>query len=193
MNAIKINVVASTTREAITKRVRGTINTMFSESLCFQIALACATREPESVLGFILPHAFSKSAIQNKSELKLTLSEWKQIFGYDKSPAVSSKAVAVCESKEFVDQSTLIENAFRLTLLEQEQSSMWKKPWHRLVLYIALHVEFADEAITNCLGSIIKQDQRRIEDLVNRIDDVGMETLSLANSLEAVSDAIVCC
>ena len=193
MNAIKINVGASTTREAITKRVRGTINSMFSESLCFQVALACATREPESVLGFILPHSFSKSAIHKKSELKLTLSEWKQIFHYDKSPTVSKKAVVVCESREFVEQSNLIENAFKLTLHEQEQSSMWKKPWHRLVLYIALHVEFSDEAITSCLGSIIKQDQRRIEDLVNKIDDVGMDTLSLANSLEAVSDVIICC
>jgi len=193
MASFQIDTGLKKPRVSIIKRVRENINSTLSDSMCIQIAIACAMRDCESVLGFILSHTLSKNAIRQKDSLKMTLDEWDAFFGSKTLQSANGGLSALCCRNDLVAEHTRVNNAFKLTLQEHEQSEMWKKPWNKSTLYIATHLEFFDEAISSCIGVIIKQDQRRIEDLVNDIDDQGIETLAVVNSLEALCNIAVSC
>ena len=106
----------------IIKRVRENINSMLSDSMCMQISIACAMRDCESVLGFILSHTLSKNAIQQKDTLKITPKEWDALFGCSTSQSADGALSSLCCREDLIYEHTRVVNAFRLTLQEQEQS-----------------------------------------------------------------------
>lgn len=179
--------------QTITQRVRNHVNSTLSDSKCLQLAIAAAMRDHETVSGFLLPHHLAKQVDHCKHDMGLRPAEWNQIFGANVSPIKDAGMGEFVASSCFQEQPDKLENALKLTLQEHEQSLMWKKPWHRLVLYIAMHVEYSDDAIFNSLGTVIKADQRRIEDYINEIDDSGVETLAFSRAIELVSNAILGC
>jgi hypothetical protein len=57
------------------------------------------------------------------------------------------------------------------------------------LVYIALHLDYSDDAIYSCLDSVIKADQRRIEDYITEIDDQGIEIVLFCQSIKLICDA----
>lgn len=175
----------------IISRVRTHVNSTLTNEMCLQIAIASSMRESESTIGFLTSHQMSKLVNSNRQALKLSDAEWSTLFGSHISPNDDTKFNSLVSNAGFTDQTKKIENALRLTILEHDQSAAWKKSWCKAVLYIAMHLENSDAALLSSLGTIIKADQRRIEDLVTEIDDKGVETLVFVKSIEAVSRVIL--
>jgi hypothetical protein len=159
-----------------------------------QIAIASAMRDDnslEDVIGVLLSHHMHKTAIQHKNEIKMTLSEWNQLFSFSVSPVQKQGFGEFVASSAFQVEVDKMNAALKLTLQETEQSALWKKPWHQLVVFVGMHMDYVDEALLSSLGTIIKADKRKIEELVNNIDDTGVETLLFTTSIELISN--VCC
>jgi hypothetical protein len=147
-------------------------------------------RESEDVIGFMISYLQLKLFNEHRDYIRLTLEEWKNLFGNHVSPARDGGLTQFVTSQAFELEKTNIESAMKLTILENDQSSMWKKPWHQVIVYLVLHMEFYEEAIVSSFGIVMKADQRRIEDLVNRLDEDGVESLVFYKGLELVTNTI---
>lgn len=184
------SISSSNVVSAICDRVRERINTSFTNPQCLQIAVIASMRESEDVIGFMISYLQLKLFNEHRDYIRLTLEEWKNLFGNHVSPARDGGLTQFVTSQAFELEKTNIESAMKLTILENDQSSMWKKPWHQVIVYLVLHMEFYEEAIVSSFGIVMKADQRRIEDLVNRLDEDGVESLVFYKGLELVTNTI---
>ena len=178
---------------AVVQRVKLHISTTLTDSQCVQLALASSIRNRQSmedVVGVLVPHFLLKRVIENKDLIKLTPVEWKSIFHSTVSPVRDVEIGRFASLEAFQAQSSKLDEAFKITLQEHDQSIMWKKPWHKTIVYIAAHMEYAEEALNSSLGTIIRADQRRIDELLNSIDDAGTETLVFTGAIEVVSNLL---
>lgn len=179
---------------SIVQRVRSALGSTLTDSQSMQIAIASAMRDDNSlkdVIGVLLSHHMHKTAIQHKDAIKMTLNEWNQLFSFSVSPVQKQGLGEFVASSAFQVEIDKMNTALKLTLQETEQSTLWKKPWHQLVVFVAMHMDYVDEALLSSLGTIIKADKRKIEELINNIDDTGVETLLFTSSIELLSN--VCC
>ena len=78
-----------------------------------------------------------------------------------------------------------------MTIAENEQAAAYARAWTRGLCFLALHFEHSDHAIQACLGTIVRADTRRLEDLRCEIDDVGPNVMLVSRLILAVSDAIL--
>jgi len=193
LSMIKLKVSDSSAVQTIVRRIKETISSTLTDSTCIQVAISCAMRDPEHVVGFILPHTLAKRTLEMRECVQLTQTEWNQLFHCATCPVIDLGASSLSASDVFLSQTREMEAAFNLTLKESDQSEMWKRPWHRIVVYVALHLDYSDEAVLSSIGTIIKADQRRIDDFVSNIDDVGVETLAFVKSIEVISSTIIRC
>ena len=171
----------------IINRVRSHINTSLSSEQCIQLAIASSMRDRNPVVGFMMPHNIVMLVESNCDLIKLNESEWKILFGYHISPINDFGMSGFVSNQLFVHELKHVEKSIELTIMEHEPAALWKKPWHQLVVYVALHLEFAESAISESLGTIIKSDRRKIEELVNEIDDDEIQTILLVETLELIS------
>ena len=188
MNIASIS--SSNVISSICARVKERINTSFTNSQCLQIAIIAAMRESEDVIGFMVSYLQLKLFDEHRDYIRLTLDEWKSLFGNHVSPARDGGLTGFVASKSFDIEKTSVESAMRLTIMENDQSVMWKKPWHQVIGYLVLHMEFYEEALVSSFGIVMKADQRRIDDLVNRLDEDGVESLVFYRGLELVTNII---
>ena len=68
-----------------------------------------------------------------------------------------------------------ITGAIRCTAAESEQGARYERPWTKALCYVAVHLEDADAALTSALGTLVRADARRMEELREQLDDDGME------------------
>lgn len=172
-------------------RVRERINTSFTNAQCLQIAVIASMREYENVIGFMLSYLQIRLFNEHRESIKLTLLEWRCLFGNHVSPVRDGGLNHFVAGEGFEFERQSVESAIRLTILEQDQSVMWKKPWHQVVVFIALHLDFYEEAFVSSFGIVMKADQRRIDDLVNHMDEHGVESLVFYRGLELVTTILV--
>ena len=178
--------MSSNTIKNICQRVRSVTRSTTTDSDCLQISIASSMRDAEAVIGLMVSHHMSKLILKNQDTLKITHTEWQQLFEMSISPIQDNGMASFVDTPSFKSHAAKIEDALRLTFQEDEQSRLWKKPWHKLVVYISMHLDFADDALLKSVGTIIKADQRKIEDYMNNIDDNGVETMTFVKSLQFV-------
>jgi len=176
---------------ALRDRVAANVASRLNDREAVQVALASAMRDPEEVLGFMLPHYLARMAVQAREKLKLQPTEWNSLFGHGSTATRDGGISAVVQSKEFVPQLQKVSNAIRTTIGEREQAVVWDRSWTKVLCYIAMHLEAADEALIGIMGTIIKADNRRIEELHCSIDDDGPEVMLVARCIVALSECIV--
>lgn len=178
----------TTTVKNICQRVRSVTTSTMTNSDCLQISITSSMRDAEAVVGLMVSHHMSKLILKDQETLKITPTEWQQLFDMSISPLQDNGMSSFVDTPSFKIQANKMEHALKLTLQENEQSKLWKKSWHKLIVYISMHLDFADDALLKSVGTIIKADQRKIEDYMNDIDDNGVETMTFAKSLQLVCD-----
>ena len=173
------------------QRVRGHVNSTLTESRCVQICIASSMRDPGPIVGFLLSHTMRRIVDEHAEEICLKEDEWAILFSSSVSPVMDGGMLEFSKSQVFLNETAALENALKLTILEHDQQQMWAKPWHRLVAYIAIHMDYGENAILSSLGTIIKADKRKLEDLMNDIDDDEVETLVFVRAIELVSAVLL--
>ena len=173
----------------VLKRVREGVSSSLSRSECLQISISCSARDCESVIGFLLSHQMAKRALSMQDTLKLTSEEWDILFSCSAYQRGGQELNSFVNLEPFQKIVKRIQEVARLTLQEKDQASYWRRSWTKLLVYIALHLDYSDDAIYSCLDSVIKADQRRIEDYITEIDDQGIEIVLFCQSIKLICDA----
>lgn len=174
-------------RDRVNKHVSGRLN----DREALQIAIAASLRDPEDVVGFLLPSQAAKMAHNAIERFKVTAVEWTALFG-NGTQAVRDGGIAnVVGSTEFAPQLKRLQNALKMTIAEKDQLAVWERSWSKVLLYVAMHLEVADEALLGILGTVIKADNRRIEELHQTIDDDGPEVMLISKCIVALAECVV--
>lgn len=166
------------------------VATRLSEREAVQLALASSMRDPDEVIGFLMPHYLAKLAVQQREQLKLSTTEWNALFGVGAYAIKDGGVASIVGSPEFAPQLSKLSNALKTTILEKEQSVVWDRAWSKLLCYIAMHLDVAEDALVGVLGTVIKADNRRIEEFFSSIDDDGPEVMLVARCVVALSECI---
>ena len=175
----------------IRARVCQHVAARLTEYQAVQIAIAAAMRDSDDVIGFLLPSHLAKTANKAKENFKLSEEEWVGLFGCHTQPARDGGVGAIVTSKEFLPQVTRLQNVLKQTVAEKDQASLWEKSWCKVACYVAMHLELPDELITGTLGTVIKADARRIEEMYNEIDDDGPEVMLISQCIIALSQSLL--
>ena len=161
------------------------------DRMALQVVTACAMREPNELIGFLLPQHQAKRVMTYKTELALTTAEWTAIFGKEAPPLREGSVSTVVKSEDFRFALTRMSAALRCTVGEAEQSRAYARGWTQALCYIGMHLEDPDSAMEASLGTIVRADARRLEDLRAQIDDDGIDTMLMVKMLLGASEGVV--
>ena len=161
------------------------------DRVALQVVLACAMRDPEELIGFLLPQHQAKRVLTHKVELAMTAAEWTDIFGKEAPPLREGSVSTIVKSDDFRAELKRMSAALRCTVGEAEQSKAYTRAWTQALCYIGLHFEDPDSAMQASLGTIVRADARRLEDLRAQIDEDGIDTMLMVKMLLGASEGVV--
>jgi len=176
---------------AVRERVNSTVAGRLNDREAIQVALAAALRDPEDVIGFLLPGHLARLANNSRDKFKMDHLEWNALFGNGAQAVRDGGMARIVASAEFEPQLARLSNTLKMTIGEKDQAVVWARTWSKVLCYVAMHLDVADEALLGVLGTIIKADNRRIEELHNSIDDDEAEVLLISKCIVALSECIV--
>lgn len=112
------------------------------------------------------------------------------MFGRRLPPLRDGGVTTVVQSSEFQPEIDAIGEALKCTVAEQEQRAQYARAWTRALCYVGVHLSESDRALESALGSLVRADGRRVEELRERLDDEGLDTMLMTKVLQALSDSI---
>ena len=170
--------------ETITERVSNVANRVVSQQLALQIAVCCALRNPEEALTFVTNRATCGKMIDHANELRISIYEYNQLFGFKTLTAHASDQCVQLISRECVREVTdVIESSLKYALEEQLQSDNWRKPLCRLASVLAREVDETSEALRVVVGAFGESDARRLSDAREHMEEevgANLEAVNLA-------------
>jgi len=175
----------------IRQRVASSVAHRLDDKSALQLALACAMRDPEEVVGFLFPALVAKQVLKAPKSFALCHDEWMTLFGGNATPIRDGGLTQIVQSREFAPGAASMTTALRCTVAEQQQARIWARPWSQALCYLALHLESPDAMVESVLGTVVKADSRRIEELHCAIDDDGYETLLMSKVIIALSECVL--
>lgn len=185
---------SSAARQACVHQIRARVNEHVADWLMdaasVQVALAASVRGGEELLEFVLKPNVAKIAVQKASQLALSQEEWDVLFGFKAVPSKTSHLEKIQRDQTFGQSVVRIQNALRCTVGESGQGAMWQRTWTKAACTLALHTESHEDWISSSLGNVVRADLRRLEDLRCTMEDDGMETMMLAEVVQALADCV---
>ena len=175
---------------AIRGRVVSHIGSWLGDKECIQVALCCATRDSGHLLEFLFNRDVEKAAKKATSNLAVTAQEFEALFGSKARATREGSLAHVVADADFNATSQCLESALRCTLHEAIQGGLWSKPWTRVSTYYAMHLESHEDAIVSTLGSVIRADTRRLDDLRAELDEAGIDAMLMSRVIVALSETV---
>ena len=172
-------------------RVAKAVGARLDDKLSLQLALACAMREPDDLVQFIAPRHVAAAVLKHRAAVAVTPEEWSIVFGHDAPPLRDGGITAVVQSGEFQPEIARIGESMKCTVAETEQGVRYARAWTRALCYVAVHFEEADDALASAVGTLVRADARRMEELRETLDEEGVETILMTKMLKALSESVV--
>ena len=185
--------------EEVQSRVFRVIGHALSGPEALQLAMVCSMRDPEDVLGFLFTTYTRRVAAANTAALALTPDEWRVIFATAAAPtsaAVAATTVttssrdepidALVKQSDFISSVSRLTHALRCTLAEAEPGKIYAHSRSRALCYAAVHLHAPDALLRDVLGTLVRGDERRLEELQCAVDDEGAEIMLLSNLIVAL-------
>lgn len=182
------------TLSAVRERVVRVLGVQHSESRALQLSLVCAMRQSDDVIGFLFDDRLVRSLTQAKrAGCALTAEEWNILFVPPLSAMTAAGNAAIaCETDapDFAKAERQLTRALTCTLAEAEPRRRFALRWTRATCHLATHLSNATARLHACLGSMIRGDIRRLDDLHITLDDNGPEIMMTSRVAVAVCDAL---
>tara|TARA_B110000858_G_scaffold102713_1_gene117787 strand:+ start:49 stop:615 length:567 start_codon:yes stop_codon:yes gene_type:complete len=175
----------------IRQRVASVVPQRLDDKNVLQLALVCGMRENEAVVGMLFPPLVERTAARQKDALAITSLEWQILFGTGTVPLKDGGLTKLVLSEEFQKPTHRLEAAMRNTIAESIPSAMWQKAWARALCYVGMHMYDPDTSIESVLGTLVKADSRRMEELTAEVDDEGCDTMLMSKIVSALSESIL--
>jgi len=171
-------------------RVQKHVGSWFKDHECVQIALCASLREPEEAMAFLFKKEVALASILRKRELSMSIHEWDALFGALSVATNHTSIEQISNDDEFKTMLGRMEAALRCTVEEKELKSTWARGWTKAACVVAMHTDNHEDLVSSSLGSVVRADSRRLEELRNEIDDDEKETMMVSSVVVALSEAI---
>lgn len=148
-------------------------------------------READDIVQFIAPRHVATSVLKCVSEVAMTPEEWDGVFGQQLLPLRDGGVTTVVLSSEFRPEIEAISQAIRCTVSEAEQGERYNRVWTRALCYVGVHLAESDHALASALGNLVRADARRVEELREKLDEEGVDTILMTKVLKALSDSVM--
>lgn len=176
-------------------RVALHIGTRVDDESALQLALACAMRDREDLVGFLFPKNVTATALAKSAEIAITPAEWEGIFGRQSVALRDAGVAGLVASTDFAASQARMGDALRCTISERDQGAQYQRAWTRALVHVGLHFEDSDAMIEATLGSIVRADARRLEELRELLDDDAhygrSDTMLMGQIVIAVAKSVV--
>ena len=185
----------SRARTQIISQIRERTATVISHRLddrnLLQLAIVAAMREPDDTLGMLFPPLVIKSATPSAKIISITADEWADLFGVAAAPLRDGGLAAVVGSAEFAPSLAALTSTMRCTINEAQQKTLWERQWTRALCFVAVHLLDPEARLTSVMGTLVKADERRIEEMTNEIDDDdGGDAMLMAKVVIALAESL---
>lgn len=174
----------------IRQRVGNALGSWLSDEESLLVSIASGIRQAPELLDYLLNPTLAKRAKQNVKATTMTAEEWVYLFGPEARPTRTQKLDRAVSQKAFEANTEKLRAALRCTVEEAVQKAVWARTWTKASCFVALHVHEPEVVLGSCLNSIVRADLRRIEDLRADIDDAGIQTMMLAEVMEALAQSV---
>jgi hypothetical protein len=172
--------------QKIRKRIYSTSFIKDVDLMTMSILAVC--NEAEEALEFVCSRSTYRELKSQIDDLSLRSEEWSALFS---DRCVSSGCVDVVSSEGFRAISKRIEEGMPCTLMESDQSRRWGHPLIRVAVYVALHSKRdVEERVSAAIGSVVRTDVRKLEDLRSSFENEGSNLIMLTKSAVAASRAL---
>jgi hypothetical protein len=158
-----------------------------------RVVLASGMRSSQETLEFVHTRSIAAQLVQISDKLAITEAELPLFFGSlpQTHNSTLSDALTNNNTAHFKVHTTRIEEALTCTLEEQLPSARWASIGVKCLAVLAVNMVAADEALLSCLGSVIRHDSRRVDDMKAQIEDAGVDIFTLVAVITWLSTAVV--
>lgn len=175
---------------SIRQRVGEALGSWLSDEESLLVSIASGTRQAPELLDYLLNPTLAKRAKNNVKATAMTAEEWVHLYGPEARPTRTQKLDSAVSQKAFEASTEKLCTALRCTVEEATQKAVWARTWTKASCFVALHVHEPEVMLEACLNSIVRADLRRLEDLRADIDDEGVQTMMLAEIMEALAQSV---
>jgi len=176
-------------------RVTQHIGSRVDDEVALQLAIACAMRDREDLVGFLCSKNVAATALKKSGEIAITPAEWEGLFGRQSAPPKDGGVGQLVASDDFAQAQAHLSDALRCTIAEREQGAQYKRAWTRALCHIGIHFEESDAPLEATLGSLVRADARRLEELREQLDDDAhygrADTMLMGQLVIAVAKSVV--
>ena len=89
----------------IRERVARAVGLRLDDKACVQMALACAMRDPEDIVGFLFAKHVVPKALGARTDLAITPAEWHVMFGRETVPLRDGGVTELVKSHNFTREA----------------------------------------------------------------------------------------
>ena len=175
---------------SIRARIGARIGTWVKDPECVQMAIACAMRDSSEMLDFLFSASVAKEAQKDTNGLMLTIGEWSALFGSQARPTRVTPVEALCSNYQFQTSVRAVQNALRCTVDERDIAPQWSRPVTKAACVLAMHTETHEDFLESALGSVVKADARRLDDLREALETEGTDVMMIAAAIVALAQIV---
>ena len=179
------------------ERARAHVSVALSDVDALTIALAAATVEAEALLEYACEGNVRADALRSRAALRMGDDDFVALFGAHGQHHHQSHATIVAHeaTPEAKDTRTMLEAAMGTTLRETAQRAQWSRSSLTRVAASAALLRAAPFDAQACLSAVVdgvvQTDLRGVEDLKTRIEDEGIDVMSVSHALRALARSVL--
>lgn len=175
---------------AIRGRIGDRVGLWVKDPECIQMALASAMREPKEMLEFLFSKTIATDALKNAKAVAMTIGEWNALVGAHSRITKPAPVEVLCEDSAFQTGILQVQNALRCTVEERDIAPTWSRAVTKTACVLAMHTENHEDFLESALGSVVKADARRLDDLRELLEQEGTDTMAMAAAIVALSEIV---
>ena len=180
---MELNTLLAQVCDAVRSRI--TTISPISDVQLLTMSMLAGCNEAEDLLEFVASRNAYTELKNQIPQLCLLLSERTSLFMAKNG---TSDTAAVASSAAFRPVAAQMQERLTCTLQETEQKSRWKHPLPRLLCYICMHSKAdVEEKMSVVLGSVVRTDVRKLEDLRSSFEQEGSNLMLLASAARAAA------
>ena len=181
------------------ERARAHVGATLSDLDALTIALAAGTVEAEALIEYACEGDVRVDALRSRAALRMCDDDFVALFGaqpgqHQHPNHTGHASVAAYEATpEAKDARALLEAAMGTTLRETAQRAQWTRSAITRVAAFAslLRGEGAHVCLSAVAGGVVQTDVRSVEDLKTRIEDDGIDVMSVSHALRALARSVL--
>jgi hypothetical protein len=175
---------------AIKQRVSNRISSSLDDKESVAIAMACAMRQPDSVVHFLTTPHMGCAVRGLESELAIRADEWHALFCEPDSLWTNASLASLVAQEPFLSIWGRLRLTFRCTLSEKDAMRVFETPLGKALLYVSVHLSDVKTRSSDLFNAAVTADMRRIDEFVAEIDDTGPDVLSLVRICLEISNGL---